>query len=100
MFFIFKLFTEYFRNEIFSQFIQIKIMKPNLIDLRVYQKINEKIQKTIIEKEFTSKFNYFNIFGIFFIILIPTILYYRYMTQKQKKKNLSKYIYNLNKYFE
>ncbi len=86
MFFIFKLFTEYFKNELFSQFIQIKIMKPKLIDSNVYQKINQQIQETIIEREYTPEFNYFNIFGIFFIVLIPTILYYRYMTQKKKKK--------------
>ena len=47
MFFIFKLFTEYFKNELFSQFIQIKIMKPNLIDSNVYQKLNQEIQKLL-----------------------------------------------------
>ncbi len=75
-------------------------MKPNLIDSKFYRKLNQEIQDTIIETEYTPEFNYFNIFGIFFIILIPTILYYRYTTQKQKKKNKSKYIYDLNKYFE
>ena len=100
MFFIFKLFTEYFKNELFSQFIKIKIMKPNLIDSNVYQKLNEQIQDTIIESGHSPEFNYFNIFGIFFIVLIPTILYYRYVTQKHKKKIIFKYIYNLNKYFE
>lgn len=74
-------------------------MEPKLIDERIYQKINQQIQETLQERENKSVYNYFNIFGIFFIVLIPAILYYRYATKKHREKNLFKIIYGLNKYF-
>lgn len=75
-------------------------MKPNLIDSNVYQKLNKQIEETLIDIDTCPQINYFNIFGLFFIILIPTILYYRYTTKKKRTQNVFKYIYSLNKYFE
>lgn len=74
-------------------------MRPKLIDEHVYQKINQQIKETLVERDNKSAYNYFNIFGIFFIVLIPVILYYRYSTKKNRKENLFKIIYGLNKFF-
>lgn len=74
-------------------------MEPRLIDEHIYHKLNQQIKETLVERENKSIYNYFNILGVSFIILLIIILYYRYSTKKYRKENLSKIIYGLNQYF-
>jgi hypothetical protein len=66
-------------------------MKPKLIDQDFYQKLNQRIHDTVSESIDNPEYNYFNIVGIFFIILIPAILYYRYTTKKKRTHDVTKY---------
>ena len=72
-------------------------MKPDLIDNSILKKMTKRIQNSI-PKPKESSINYFNIFGIFFIVLIPAILYYRYSTKKKRGLNIINHIRELNNY--